>query len=126
MQHERQVVNELLAQIECFTQPLFAATNFETLLDKAVLRRFDFKLECDYLTAEQVFMLYKRTLSVSKLTADETQQLRRLSRLTPGDFAVLSRRMQFQPKQQHRLSAISILAGENQRKHTNPTIGFVH
>lgn len=126
MQHERQVVNELLAQIECFTQPLFAATNFETLLDKAVLRRFDFKLECDYLTAEQVFMLYKRTLSVSKLTADETQQLRRLSRLTPGDFAVLSRRMLFQPKQQHRLSAISILAGENQRKHTNPTIGFVH
>ncbi|WP_240224424.1 ATP-binding protein [Rheinheimera hassiensis] len=125
MQHERQVVNELLAQIECFTQPLFAATNFETLLDKAVLRRFDFKLECDYLTAEQVFMLYKRTLGVSKLTADESQQLQRLSRLTPGDFAILARRMLFQPKQQHRLSAISILAEENQRKHTNPTIGFV-
>lgn len=125
MQHERQVVNELLAQMECFTQPLFAASNFETMLDKAVLRRFDFKLDCDYLTAEQVFMLYKRILSVPELSADETQQLQRLSRLTPGDFAILSRRMLFQPKQQHRLTAISILAEENQRKHPNPTIGFV-
>ncbi len=124
VQHERQVVNELLAQMECFTQPLFAATNFETRLDKAVLRRFDFKLECDYLTAEQVFALYKRSLCVSKLSADETEQLQRLSRLTPGDFAILSRRMMFQPKQQHRLTAISILAEENQRKQSKPTIGF--
>lgn len=124
-QHETQLVNELLTQIECFTQPLFAATNFESSLDKAVLRRFDFKLECDYLTPEQVIALYKKVLQLKQLTSDEDHQLRRLRNLTPGDFAILSRRMLFQPLQNHRLSAVTVLAEENNRKATTTTIGFV-
>lgn len=124
--HEVQLVNEILTQMECFTQPLFAATNFETLLDKAVLRRFDFKLECDYLHTEQVLMLFRRVLSASKLSADEQQQLSTLKYLTPGDFAIIARRMKFQPKQDHRQSALQMLLDENKRKQPNPTIGFVH
>lgn len=123
--HERQVVNELLAQLECFTQPLFAATNFETALDSAVLRRFDFKLECDYLTVPQVLTLYKRTVSVQQLTKNETEQLSRLSRLTPGDFALLTRRLRFSAAHEHRLLALTVLADENNRKQPTPTIGFV-
>ncbi|EHR40465.1 AAA family ATPase [Alishewanella jeotgali] len=125
-QHETQLVNEILTQLECFTQPLFAATNFETALDKAVLRRFDFKLECDYLHTEQVLMLFRRVLGVSRLTQDEQQQLSTLNRLTPGDFAIIARRMKFQPKQDHRQSALQMLLDENKRKQPNPTIGFVH
>lgn len=124
--HEVQLVNEILTQMECFTQPLFAATNFETLLDKAVLRRFDFKLECDYLHTEQVFMLFKRVLRIPKLSADEQQQLSAMKYLTPGDFAIIARRMTFQPKQEHRQSALQVLLEENKRKQPNPTIGFVH
>lgn len=124
-QYETQLVNELLTQIECFTQPLFAATNFESSLDKAVLRRFDFKLECDYLTPEQVIALYKRVLQLKQLNSDEEHRLRMLRNLTPGDFAILSRRIQFQPHQNHRLSAIEVLAEENKRKSTTTTIGFV-
>lgn len=124
MQHERQVVNELLAQMECFTQPLFAATNFETALDSAVLRRFDFKLECNYLTAEQVIVLYKRTVRVKTLTQEEVSTLPMLTRLTPGDFAIVARRMLVQP-QQHRTLALTVLTDENTRKQPKPTIGFV-
>lgn len=124
--HELTLVNELLAQMECFTQPLFAATNYETLLDKAVLRRFDFKLDCDYLTAPQVIALYKRSLSVKTLADEELSVLAQLKLLTPGDFAILARRMMFQPKQNHRSSALELLKGENNRKQPNRTIGFVH
>jgi SpoVK/Ycf46/Vps4 family AAA+-type ATPase len=123
--HETQLVNELLTQIECFTQPLFAATNFESSLDKAVLRRFDFKLECDYLTPEQVIALYKKVLQLKQISAEEEHQLRVLRNLTPGDFAILSRRILFQPLQNHRLSAATVLAEENNRKSTTTTIGFV-
>lgn len=123
--HERQVVNELLAQLECYSYPLFAATNFETALDSAVLRRFDFKLECDYLTAPQVLTLYKRTVSVPQLSKNETEQLSRLSRLTPGDFALLTRRLRFSAAHEHRQLALAVLTDENNRKQPKTPIGFV-
>ncbi|GGO65349.1 ATPase [Bowmanella pacifica] len=123
--YEVQLVNEFLTQIESFTQPLFAATNFDSKLDKAVLRRFDFKLECDYLTAEQAIALYRQVLDIKRLSPEEEQQLRQLRHLTPGDFAILARRKLFRPKQDHRLSAITLLAEENQRKQPSTTIGFI-
>ena len=81
--HEHQLVNEFLTQIECFTQPLFAATNFSDKLDKAVLRRFDFKLDCQYLTSTQVVELYKKLTKVRTLKEAETQKLSSLRNLTP-------------------------------------------
>ena len=123
--HDVQLVNEFLTQIECFTQPLFAATNFDSRLDKAVLRRFDFKLECDYLTADQVCQLYKQVLLVKKITNDEALQLRQLHHLTPGDFAILARRQLFHPALNHRLTAITLLAEENQRKQPKAQMGFI-
>ena len=90
-----------------------------------MLRRFDFKLECDYLTAPQVLALYKRTVSVPQLSKNEIEQLSRLSRLTPGDFALLTRRLRFTAAHEHRLLALTVLAEENNRKQSTPTIGFV-
>ena len=123
--HELQLVNEFLTQIECFTQPLFAATNFDSRLDKAVLRRFDFKLECTYLKPEQVCALYRQVLGIKRLSLAEQQRLFTLKHLTPGDFAILARRKQFRPKQNHRLSAITLLAEENQRKQPQTPMGFI-
>lgn len=125
MHHERQVVNELLAQLECFSYPLFAATNFETALDSAILRRFDFKLQCDYLSTPQVLTLYKRTVSVPQLSMLETEQLSSLSRLTPGDFALLTRRLRFSAAHEHRQLALAVLTDENNRKQPKTPIGFV-
>lgn len=124
-QYEIQLVNELLTQMECFTQPLFAATNFDSLLDKAVLRRFDFKLDCDYLKTHQVQQLYKQLLAVKTLNAAEQSQLERLRNLTVGDFAILARRIKFLPAQDHRSSALQLLNEENKRKAIKPQIGFI-
>lgn len=124
-QYEIQLVNELLTQMECFTQPLFAATNFDSLLDKAVLRRFDFKLDCDYLKTHQVQQLYKQLLAVKTLTATEQSYLEQLRNLTVGDFAILARRIKFLPAQDHRSSALQLLSEENKRKAIKPQIGFI-
>lgn len=124
-QHELQLVSELLTQLESFTQPLFAATNFDQSLDRAVLRRFDFKLECDYLTAEQAITLYKRVLSVKTLSADERDRLTALKYLTPGDFAILARRLNFDTSSNPRQSALLLLKDENQRKQPSSGIGFI-
>lgn len=123
--YELQLVNELLTQIECFTQPLFAATNFDSRLDKAVLRRFDFKLDCGYLKPEQVIRLYKQISGIKRLKVQEEQQLAHLTQLTPGDFAILARRKQFRNNKNHLASAISLLAEENQRKQPNTLMGFI-
>ncbi len=123
--HEVQLVNELLAQMECFTQPLFAATNYEKRLDKAVLRRFDFKLECDYLNAHQVVTLYQNVLALNHVPAADKARLTALSRLTPGDFALLQRRKRFTPLSTLRKQAIALLEAENKRKQSSKPIGFI-
>jgi len=124
-QHEVQLINELLSQLECNTQPVFAATNALTAIDSAVMRRFDFKLTCDYLTETQRHTLYRQVLGITKLTNAEKDQLQVLQQLTPGDFAILSRRMLFQPNHNHRSTAIPLLTEENNRKQTPRHIGFI-
>ncbi|WP_420789101.1 AAA family ATPase [Shewanella algae] len=123
--HEVQLVNELLSQLECCQVPVFAATNHLKALDSAVMRRFDFKLECDYLTQQQKELLYRQTLQLRKLTTDEQTTLATLAYLTPGDFAILARRMMFQPNQNHRANAVALLSAENNRKQVQRPIGFI-
>jgi hypothetical protein len=90
-----------------------------------VLRRIDFKLECDYLTAEQAITLYKRVLSVKTLSTDERERLTALKYLTPGDFAILARRLNFDTSSNPRQSALLLLKDENQRKQPSSGIGFI-
>ncbi|WP_445946483.1 AAA family ATPase [Shewanella sp.] len=125
-QHEVQLINELLSQLECNSMPVFAATNALTAIDSAVMRRFDFKLTCDYLTESQRQTLYRQVLGVNKLTAIEVDQLHELQQLTPGDFAILARRMIFQPNHNHRATAITLLTQENNRKQATRRIGFIN
>jgi transitional endoplasmic reticulum ATPase len=122
--HEVQLVNELLSQLECNTVPVFAATNALTSIDSAVMRRFDFKLACDYLTSLQCHKLYRQVLGIKKLTQAEKNQLSQLQQLTPGDFAILARRMLFQPNHNHRTTAIDLLTAENNHKQVKRQIGF--
>jgi len=134
--HEIQLVNELLTQIECFEFPLFAATNFSTRLDKAVMRRFDFKLHFNALTIEQAKALFCETIngeaiasktnSSKTITKEVNKQLNQLSMLTPGDFAIIKRRNQFSAKPMTQQEALDILITENQRKTPSQSIGFIH
>ena len=82
-------VNELLHQMENFKSVLICATNFINNLDTATLRRFTFKLEFDYLTDEGKVAFFKRMFAgfgVAGMTPEDELRLKRIPRLTPGDF----------------------------------------
>lgn len=85
-------VNELLTQMESFEGIFICTTNLLEKLDPASLRRFAFKLKFDYLTPIQCWAMYRREFArlggdLGTATVWEPA-VRRLDRLTPGDFAV--------------------------------------
>jgi transitional endoplasmic reticulum ATPase len=119
-------VNELLTQIECFNQPFFAATNFISRLDRAVMRRFDFKLHFEHLTSPQVFKLYNRRLGKSVLPDKIREKLSTLKLLTPGEFAILKRREKVSTSNLSHTECLEILTTENNRKQHTKAIGFIN
>lgn len=126
---EIQQVNELLTQLECFTEPFFASTNYSARLDKAMARRFDFKLEFQHLASPQVLKLYNRLLGGSayldELPHDIKTELDKLTLLAPGDFAIVARRERIKTKPLSHDERLHILKAENDRKQTTKAIGFV-
>lgn len=102
-------VNEMLTQMESFAGVLVASTNLMTQLDQAALRRFDLKVRFDHLQPAQAWGLFERHcqhlwgeggqgLAAAMPMAVEAQaRLRRLNRLTPGDFATVLRQSRLQP-----------------------------
>ena len=78
-------VNELLHQMEIFKGVMVGATNFSANLDAAVLRRFTFKLDFDYLDEAGKVLFFERMFD-SKLSPTEAAQLAAISNLAPGDF----------------------------------------
>ena len=123
--HEVQLVNEFLTQIECYRYPLFAATNYHERLDSAVLRRFDYKLTLDYLTSRQVIILFLTVTKLKRLSNEDKHTLMHLTRLTPGDFAIVERRRRMLGKSFTVTQAIKLLVEENNRKATSTPIGFI-
>jgi len=97
---ERTQVNEMLVQMEEFDGIFIATTNLMEGLDPASLRRFDMKLEFGWMRPDQVEALFGkscRELGLPEPGAEVLRSLRRLSKLTPGDFAALLRRHRFDP-----------------------------
>ena len=78
-------VNELLQRMETFRGVMIAATNFMDNLDPAVLRRFTFKLQFDYLTNEGKRLFFERMFR-TRLDAAEAARLSRIPCLAPGDY----------------------------------------
>lgn len=123
---EVQTVNELLCYMEQFQLPLFAATNFAKNLDKAVMRRFDFNLNLTYLTPVQAKQLFKDTLGPGVLNKHLMHELFELTKLTPGDFAIVKRQMKFSKKRMTQERMLSILQEQNDLKEGGKQkIGFV-
>ena len=93
-------VNEMLVQMENFEGIFIATTNLMENLDKASLRRFDLKLEFDYLLATQswsIFVSYCKDLKLPKPSASFKKAVQGLNYLTPGDFAAVARQNRFRP-----------------------------
>jgi len=91
-------VNEFLNQLEAFKGIVICTTNYLEALDKAVYRRFHFKLVLAPLLPKQRLKLLKKiakqhNLVVSSTWRHITQQLNELLLLTPGDFNAVNARL---------------------------------
>lgn len=97
---EGTVMAELLYGMEHFRGVFVCATNLLDALDPATLRRFTFKIEFRWLTAEQRRVLLEHLFAQLAAAAsaaeraDVDAKLRRLDNLAPGDFAVVAERQQ--------------------------------
>ena len=78
-------VNELLHQMENFKGVMVGATNFMDNLDAAIMRRFTFKLQFDYLDTAGKRLFFERMFN-SRLSEAETIRLAGIPNLAPGDF----------------------------------------
>ncbi len=122
-------VNELLSAMESFKGIFIAATNFDTSLDKACLRRFHFQLHFDSLSATGVLAFYKALLmplSEGDFGELEEKALSAISGLVPSDFGSLRDRLLLQSK---RLRHSHLITGLRERRDTRcgqrkPKIGF--
>lgn len=97
---EVSLVNEMLTQMESFSGIFIASTNLMEGLDQAALRRFDLKVKFDFLKPEQAGELlcqFCTQLEIPRPAQEQLVQLKRLHKLTPGDFAAVVRQNRFRP-----------------------------
>jgi len=117
-------VNELLQQMEAFGGVMVGATNFADNLDKAVLRRFTYKLKLDYLTDEGKGVFFKRYFK-TPLTAEETVRLNAIGNLTPGDFRTVREELFYLSERQTNAERLEALEAESAAKgRERARIGF--
>jgi SpoVK/Ycf46/Vps4 family AAA+-type ATPase len=109
--------NELLRQMENYQGIFIAATNFNSLLDEAAMRRFHLKVEFRSLNPEKLKELYllKFTCMAGDLSLVDLKNLQSISHLTPGDLHAVWSRICYEDKISHK-EIISELRKENSFK----------
>ena len=117
-------VNELLQQMEDFEGVMVGATNFADSLDRAVLRRFTYKLKLDYLTNEGKDIFFERYFK-TPLTDDERKRLNNIANLTPGDFRTVRESLYYLSDRQTNAERLKALEAESEAKGlSRAKIGF--
>ena len=132
---EVQQVNELLTQIERFRGHFIATTNAFDVLDLASQRRFDLKVCFEPLRPQQrvgMFNALVERLGIVKTDGQSTcppeivTTLHAMPQLTPGDFAVVRRKLGLT---RIPVDAESVLAGLSEehryKQHLGRAIGFL-
>jgi SpoVK/Ycf46/Vps4 family AAA+-type ATPase len=99
-QWEISQINQLLVQMDEFKGILIMSTNSMHRLGTEALRWFDFKIRFDYLDFDQSWAFFNRLLGMHQqqtFAAVNVEgydlRLKRLTQLTPGDFATVERRV---------------------------------
>ena len=104
-------VNELLQQMENFNGVMVAATNFCANLDAAIMRRFTFKLEFDYLDDAGKRAFFEKMFK-STLSEEEFAELKEIANLAPGDFRTVRQEQFYLGYEQTNLDRIAALKEE--------------
>ena len=104
-------VNELLQQMENFDGVMVAATNFCKNLDPAIMRRFTFKLEFDYLDDDGKKIFFERFFS-TVINEEENKALNEILNLAPGDFRTVRQEHFYLDEAQTNLDRIAALKEE--------------
>ena len=107
---------------------MIGATNFSANLDAAILRRFTFKLEFDYLNASGKILFFERMFR-TELTEPERKRLELITDLTPGDFRTVRQSLFYlggTVSNMERLSALEreVLIKKQNRFSVKAKIGF--
>ena len=93
------LVNELLTQMEAFEGIFICSTNLMDNLDAASLRRFDMKIQFNYLGPQQAWTLFRQVIKDAGVPFRNQQhwkaELAAYDNLTPGDFATIVRQRRF-------------------------------
>jgi DNA replication protein DnaC len=92
---QRTMTNEVLTQMENFKGIFIAATNFNTILDPASLRRFAFKLEFKPPEPRKILSLLDRRFPGLDWMTLPATDVARLAGITPGDIAAVARRLEY-------------------------------
>ena len=121
-------VNELLFQMENFNGIMIGATNFSSNLDPAVLRRFTFKINFDYLDDRGKKLFFERIFDTT-LTESEERRLCAIDMLAPGDFKVVRQKLYYLDNGQDNAVRLDALESECAEKKRNifaerPRMGF--
>ena len=118
----------MLTQMESFAGLFIASTNLMHGLDPASLRRFDLKVRFGFLEREQTWLLFTRTCVALGLPVpghDLRGRLDRLTNLTPGDFAAVSRQHRFRPIASAAALGDALDAECSVKEGARPAMGFV-
>ena len=83
-------VNEMLTWMESHPLPFACTSNLVDGIDQAAMRRFTFKTRVDYLKTEQATRAFESFFDTSP-----PERLAKLDMLTPGDFAVVKKKLRF-------------------------------
>ena len=111
-------VNELLHQMENFKGVMIGATNFAANLDAAVLRRFTFQLEFDYLDESGKKLFFERMFG-ARLTAGEAARLAGIPLLSPGDFRTVRQSFFYLGESVSNAERLDALERESEAKRAN-------
>ena len=104
-------VNELLHRMENFKGVMVGATNFMDNLDAAIMRRFTFKFQFDYLDEKGKRLFFERMFKTT-LTDEEKAELEALCNLAPGDFRTVRQEMFYLGGEQSNHDLIAALKEE--------------
>lgn len=126
--HNDMMVNEFLVQMERFPGILFCNTNLPENLDKALDRRFHFKINFKPLTKDGISLLCKSYFEQYNLSEAQINKIYDSGDVCPGDFGALNGKIRFVAKNKINADYITTelckIVKDKQRSWETKKIGF--